>query len=72
MSDGVKHMDARIVPAEQGMLVFITPTAPLALATRYMVAINGSKDENGIPFRYVANLRTIHGERQRRDRIPPA
>jgi hypothetical protein len=56
LSDGVKQIDARIVPAEQGMLLFITPTAPLLPATRYMLAIDGAKDERGIPFQYAASL----------------
>jgi hypothetical protein len=70
LSDGAKQIDARIVPAEQGMLVFITPTAPLALAARYTLAIDGAKDERGIPFQYVASLRIIDG--QMRGPIPPA
>ena len=52
LSDGVRHIDTRIVPAEQGMLVFVTPTAPLALSTLYMLAIDGAKDEGGSPLPY--------------------
>jgi hypothetical protein len=72
LSDGVRHIDARIVPAEQGMLVFITPTAPLALATRYLVKIDGAKDESGSVFQYAASLRIIDGQQQTRGPIPPA
>jgi Bacterial Ig-like domain/Galactose oxidase, central domain len=50
--DGGQHLDARIVPAEQGMLAFIAPKEPLAPATRYMVAIEGAKDELERPVPY--------------------
>jgi hypothetical protein len=68
LSDGAKHIDTRIVPAEQGMLVFMTPTAPLALATLYMVAIDGARDEGGslLPYSLLtfttANGSALSGE----------
>jgi len=61
LSDGVRHVDARIVPAE-GILVFITPTEPLARATPYMVAIDGAKDEEGSPVPYsILTFTTANG-----------
>jgi RHS repeat-associated protein len=42
----------RIVPAEGGMLVFVTPSSPLIPGSRYSLVINGSEDLSGflLPF----------------------
>ena len=45
---------ARIVAAEGGLLVFVTPTAPLAPGTRYTVAVNGAENRDGLPVPFTA------------------
>jgi hypothetical protein len=62
LSDGLKNIGIRIVPAGQGMLVFITPKAPLDLGTSYMMAIDGVKDERGNPVPYsIITFTTANG-----------
>src|SRR5439155_14393330 len=43
---------ARVVPAEGGMLAFVTPESPLIPGARYAVVLNGSEDPSGhlVPF----------------------
>src|SRR5262245_41667506 len=43
---------ARVVPAEGGMLAFVTPESPLIAGARYTVALNGLEDASGhlVPF----------------------
>jgi RHS repeat-associated protein len=42
----------KVVAAEGGMLVFVSPTSPLIPGTRYSVVLNGPEDPNGhlLPF----------------------
>ena len=44
----------RVVPAEAGMLMFITPLAPLAANSDYHFTITGASDGNGQPLPFVA------------------
>ena len=37
-----------VVPAEGGILVFVTPDAPLLAHTRYTLSVSGSTDANGL------------------------
>ncbi|HYW41913.1 MAG TPA: kelch repeat-containing protein [Bryobacteraceae bacterium] len=62
LSDGVQHLDTRVIPAEQGMLVFVTPKAPLLPATLYTLVIDGAKDELGglVPYS-TRTFRTAEG-----------
>ena len=54
LSDGADTLEAWIVPAEQGRLVFVTPRSPLAPNKSYTLAINGVKDEQGNVAPYAA------------------
>ncbi len=47
LSDSQNVVPARVVPAEAGMLAFITPKAPLLPATAYTLRVAGSTDLNG-------------------------
>jgi len=45
-------LSGKVVAAEGGLLVFITPEAPLGVGTLYTVSLNGLEDTNGflVPF----------------------
>lgn len=45
---------ARVVPAERGILLFVTPEAQLFPGTEYTLFIDGAVDEEGNPLPFVA------------------
>ena len=52
---------AKIVPAEDGMLAFITPRKPLLEGTTYTVSINGATDRSGVPLPPISITFTTDG-----------
>ena len=52
---------AEIVPAENGMLAFITPDSSLATGTTYTVTLNGPVDRNGFLLPVASFSFTIEG-----------
>ncbi len=61
LSDGGRILAARIVPAEQGRLVFVTPQAPLAPFTHHTLVVSGAKDEDGKAVPYTIYTFTTGG-----------
>ena len=45
---------AKAVPAEAGLLLFVTPQSDLTPATRYTLFINGAEDHQGQPLSFTA------------------
>ncbi|HET9387218.1 MAG TPA: RHS repeat-associated core domain-containing protein, partial [Gemmatimonadales bacterium] len=43
-------VEVRIVSAEQGRLIFVTPTTPLQSNTAYLVTVTGARDTANAPF----------------------
>ena len=50
LSAGGAEIAARVISAEGGRLVFLTPNAPLELNTSYVVTVNGARDTTGTLF----------------------
>ena len=61
LSDGGQILPARIVPAERGRLVFVTPQAPLAPFMHYTLVVSGAKDEDGKAVPYTIHTFTTGG-----------
>jgi RHS repeat-associated protein len=50
VSEPSSLVNAAVIPAEGGMLAFVTPTSSLAAGTTYTVTINGAFDSTGAPL----------------------
>lgn len=61
LSDSDGTIAARVIPAENGMLAFITPQRPLQLGTVYTITISGATDRAGLEITK-ATLRFTVGE----------
>ena len=48
------EVETRVVAAESGMLMFITPLAPLASNSNYNLSISGAADKNDQPLPFIA------------------
>jgi hypothetical protein len=58
------HIGAQIVPAELGMLVFVTPKTPLSPGVRYTVVIADAEIESGVPAAYsILSFTAVSAER---------
>jgi len=47
LSGPAGSVDSKVIPAEGGMLAFVTPTAPLNSDTTYTLSVSGAKDASG-------------------------
>jgi len=47
LADGQGRIESKVVPAEGGMLAFVTPTAPLRSGVTYTVSLTGAADPDG-------------------------
>jgi RHS repeat-associated protein len=54
-------VDSKIVPAEGGMLGFVTPTAPLSGGTTYTLTVSGAKDSSGNEIQSTSIIFTTAG-----------
>jgi len=52
---------AKVVPTEEGMLVFVTPQAPLRSGAAYRVSVSGATDDSGQALPGVSILFTTEG-----------
>jgi len=50
LSNSQGSIDAKVVPAEAGMLAFLTPNAPLDQGTTYTLLLSGLSDNSGQPL----------------------
>jgi RHS repeat-associated protein len=50
LSASQESIEGKIVPAEGGIVCFITPQSPLAPGTTFVVTIDGARDWNGNPL----------------------
>jgi len=61
LSSAVGIVDSKILPAEGGMLAFVTPTAPLSGGTTYTLTVSGAKDSSGNEIQSTSIIFTTAG-----------
>lgn len=54
LADSSGDIAARVVPAEQGRILFVTPVSSLQLNAAYQVTVNGAQDLTGRPFPWLS------------------
>ena len=64
---------AKIIPAEAGMLAFVTPTQPLQPGTIYTLSLSGPVDRTNLPLSFTAiTFTTISTQRHEHNPAPDA
>jgi len=61
LSSGEGIVDSKIIPAEDGMLAFVTPTSPLSDGTTYTLTVSGAKDSSGNEIQSTSIIFTTAG-----------